>query len=104
MPLKAVIGTPDPIYKQYHVIVFSHYPIFCSKANDGLDSCTKNRVRYKEYLNVFMDFGMDLYLSGHLHYYERTYGICWNKIYSNFTTDLPQDHTTQTERGVDFSV
>jgi hypothetical protein len=31
-----VIGVPDPINTQYHVIAFSHYPIFCSKTNDDL--------------------------------------------------------------------
>jgi hypothetical protein len=29
----------DPINKQYHVIVFSHYPMFCSKGTDDLQTC-----------------------------------------------------------------
>lgn len=74
------VGPVDPIYKQYHVVVFSHYPIFCSKTNEDKKSCEKNRIRLVEYLNAFTDFGMDLYLSGHFHYYERTQGICWNKV------------------------
>lgn len=42
-----VIGSSDPIYKQYHVIVFSHYPVFCSKMNDSLESCEENRIKLK---------------------------------------------------------
>jgi hypothetical protein len=26
----------NPISKQYHVVVFTHYPMFCSKGNDDL--------------------------------------------------------------------
>lgn len=47
---------------------------------------------------------MDLYLSGHLHYYERLYGICWDKLNSNFTNDLPSDHVIQKQSQKDYNV
>lgn len=34
----------------YHVVVFSHYPIFCSKMNDDLEACTKSKFVLKKYL------------------------------------------------------
>jgi hypothetical protein len=39
-----------------------------------------NKKRFGDYLEVFTDIGMDLHLAGHLHYYERTHTLCWDKI------------------------
>ena len=86
----AVPGGIDPIYKQYHVVIFSHYPVFCSKTDDDLESCTKNKNIFKEYLEIFNEIGMDLYMSGHLHYYERTHIICQDFAANNFSYLKPE--------------
>lgn len=41
------------IQGRYHVVVFSHYPIFCSKMNDDLEACTKSKFTLKKYLQIF---------------------------------------------------
>lgn len=41
---------------------------------------------------------MDLYFSGHLHYYERTHSICWNLTNSQYHVNIDQEK----EQGADI--
>jgi hypothetical protein len=57
------------VNKNYDMIAFSHYPIYCSFPNEHLQSCDQNQYRFVKFLDKFKQMGMDLYISGHLHSY-----------------------------------
>jgi hypothetical protein len=73
--------------EDYYVIVFSHYPIYCSNIYDDKQSCEVNIKQYAAYRKYFDNSSMDLYLSGHLHLYERTKPICADESYKPVTLD-----------------
>ncbi|KAJ8302199.1 hypothetical protein KUTeg_021186 [Tegillarca granosa] len=54
------------------VIVMGHRPLYCS-VDDKNEDCTKEDSVVRNKLeNMFYSYGVDLYISGHNHIYERT--------------------------------
>ena len=55
------------------IVAFGHRPLYCSADKDH---CIKDgRVLQEEFASVFHEFGVDLYVSGHVHVYERMFDI-----------------------------
>jgi predicted phosphodiesterase len=48
------------------LIVFQHYPVFTSAAEDGTETFMRNTL-----VPLFERYGVDVFLSGHKHNYER---------------------------------
>lgn len=62
------------------IIVLGHRPMYCS-VNDDSEDCRKTdsvvRTRLED---IFHKYGVDLFISGHQHLYERTYPVYKNKV------------------------
>lgn len=74
--------------------------MFCSNVNDDLQSCEKNSVILAPYREYFKDMGLKLYLSGHLHVYERTKPICPNNSYLSMSVPYSMDCPVYIVEGV----
>ncbi|XP_064632836.1 acid phosphatase type 7-like [Lineus longissimus] len=65
------------------IIVVGHKPMYCSNRDNKID-CENTKVR-KDLEDLFFQQGVDLYISGHEHSYERTWpvyrGQVWGKSY-----------------------
>ena len=57
------------------IVAFAHKPLYCS-TNDFND-CGRNNVEYirPNIEPLFERYGVDLYLTGHVHNYERTWPV-----------------------------
>jgi len=51
------------------IIVYTHRPLYCSKP--GNDDCDNNAARYQIIEDIINKYKVDLYVSGHVHAYER---------------------------------
>lgn len=61
------------------VVALGHRPLYCS-VNDVSEDCRKSdSVVRKNFEDIFYKHGVDLYISGHQHLYERTYPVYQNK-------------------------
>lgn len=49
------------------IVVYAHYPIYCSEK--GADMCSNNYKYLSAFEDLFVEFRVDLYLSGHQHNY-----------------------------------
>jgi 3',5'-cyclic AMP phosphodiesterase CpdA len=58
------------------IVVYGHRPLYCSTL-DGYDCSMKRGMGHIRGLfePLFTEFGVDLYLTGHLHNYERTWPV-----------------------------
>ena len=57
------------------IIAMGHRPMYCS-VNDQKEDCTKKNSLVRTYLEeLFYAEGVDLVISGHYHYYERTWPV-----------------------------
>eukprot|EP00239_Pterosperma_sp_CCMP1384_P008567 CAMPEP_0197858816 /NCGR_PEP_ID=MMETSP1438-20131217/32891_1 /TAXON_ID=1461541 /ORGANISM="Pterosperma sp., Strain CCMP1384" /LENGTH=513 /DNA_ID=CAMNT_0043475087 /DNA_START=119 /DNA_END=1657 /DNA_ORIENTATION=+ len=57
------------------VVVIGHRPLYCS-SNDYYDCEMWGPKARKALEPLFCHYGVDLYLSGHVHSYERTFPVC----------------------------
>jgi predicted MPP superfamily phosphohydrolase len=60
------------------IILYTHRPMYCSKL-DELD-CQINHKRFKKVDDLLYEYRVDLYLSGHIHTYERMLPIYNNEV------------------------
>mmetsp|Transcript_20696 Transcript_20696/g.57445 ORF Transcript_20696/g.57445 Transcript_20696/m.57445 type:complete len:389 (-) Transcript_20696:198-1364(-) len=59
--------------KRPWVVVYGHRPLYCSNKGPGRD-CNHNASKVRFALEkIFLIFGVDLYLCGHMHAYERSF-------------------------------
>lgn len=58
-------------------VVCSHHPIFCSHQ---VDNCVKNNKTFFDYWSLLNDQKINLYLTAHVHTYERQYPYYKGKI------------------------
>ncbi|KAM3147385.1 hypothetical protein pb186bvf_000636 [Paramecium bursaria] len=63
------------------LIVFSHYPVYCSGLQDI--KCTTNYQTLTKFEDLFKKYKVDIYFSGHQHNYERIKPYYKNKL-ANF--------------------
>ncbi len=56
----------------------SHYPMVCSAPDSR---CVKDMALMKDFIDLFFKYHVPLYLSAHVHTYERIYPYCQNKTY-----------------------
>ncbi|CAD8134668.1 unnamed protein product [Paramecium pentaurelia] len=60
------------------IIVYTHYPIYCSAPNS--DQCLNNFNYLSAFEDLFVQYNVDLYLSGHVHTYQRNKPYYKNNI------------------------
>ncbi|CAK71249.1 unnamed protein product (macronuclear) [Paramecium tetraurelia] len=60
------------------IIVYTHYPIYCS--NPQSVQCLNNFKYLSEFEDLFVKYKVDLYLSGHVHTYQRNKPYYKNNI------------------------
>jgi len=64
--------------KRPWIIVFGHHPLYCS--NPG-EYCTIDAPLVQEELEeIFMTYGVDMYISGHIHAYERLWPVYKGRV------------------------
>jgi len=61
------------------IIVYSHRPIYCSKMDEP--DCLVNYQRFSEVDDLLHQYSVDLYMSGHVHAYERMLPIYNDTVY-----------------------
>ena len=71
------------------IIVYTHRPLYCSKP--GNDDCDNNAARYKVIEDIINKYKVDLYVSGHVHAYERMLPVYRGNV-SNFQHDANDKH------------
>lgn len=74
------------------IIMYGHRPVYCS-TDDYYDCVIFANYKMKPYMEPLMKkYGVDLYVAGHLHNYERSYqvfnGTFVSKSYTNPTTTI----------------
>lgn len=55
------------------IIFYTHRPLYCSDTTTG--DCDKNAQKFAQLEDLLNQYNVDLYLSGHVHYYERMFPI-----------------------------
>ncbi|CAD8051210.1 unnamed protein product [Paramecium sonneborni] len=65
------------------IIVYTHYPIYCTVPKN--DQCINNFKYLSAFEDLFVEFKVDLYLSGHVHTYQRN-----KPYYQNATANYEQ--------------
>ncbi|CAD8050031.1 unnamed protein product [Paramecium sonneborni] len=65
------------------IIVYTHYPIYCTVPQN--DQCKNNFKYLSAFEDLFVEFKVDLYLSGHVHTYQRN-----KPYYKNATSKYTQ--------------
>ncbi|CAG9310937.1 unnamed protein product [Blepharisma stoltei] len=70
------------------VIVMGHKPLYCSP-NRWSTMIMKNcgiqaKVMRETFEEIFVKFKVDLYLSGHVHLYERVFPVSFGKMHKNY--------------------
>lgn len=68
------------------VIVFGHKPMYCSRSSpdkaENLECASKKMISIRHALeDLFYEEGVDLYISGHQHNYERTWPMYKHKAF-----------------------
>jgi hypothetical protein len=53
------------------IIVYSHYPIYCSLVHVNESNCTQYYPQFKMWDQLWYNYSVDLVLSAHSHYWER---------------------------------
>lgn len=62
------------------IVALGHRPLYCS-VDDKNEDCRKTDSLVRENLeDLFHKYGVDIYISGHQHLYERTYPVYKNKV------------------------
>ncbi|GFO23226.1 purple acid phosphatase [Plakobranchus ocellatus] len=65
------------------VIVMGHKPMYCTKSVME-QFCDKETSPLREALeDIFFEFGVDLYISGHKHCYERSWPLYLGRVFQN---------------------
>ncbi|KAF7722828.1 hypothetical protein EC973_002673 [Apophysomyces ossiformis] len=63
------------------IIVIGHRPLYCTPLEDP-DCSTRGQVLRDALEDIFLQYGVDLYLCGHKHNYQRTYPLAQNQVQS----------------------
>jgi acid phosphatase len=79
--LKAA-NAPDQRAQRPWIIVSGHRPFYSSASGRACDACIK------AFEPLFLEYGVDVYLSGHVHWYERLYAIVDGKVTNKDYTAL----------------
>ena len=55
------------------IFVFSHHPVYCGNTDPNLPTidCRTNYLILNQYFDAMKKFGADVFMAGHVHYYER---------------------------------
>ncbi|CAD8202530.1 unnamed protein product [Paramecium octaurelia] len=75
------------------LIVYNHYPFYCSNPDDGF--CEDHYKKMQLFEDLFIKYHVDLCLAGHQHTYERDEPLAYNKVaqfdkYENNTYTNPK--------------
>jgi hypothetical protein len=74
------------------VIVHAHRPLYCSCDGDCDGAALKMRVAFEQ---IFYDYGVDLFIAGHEHNYERMYDVApWFNEKSPWLSGITTQSTT----------
>jgi len=71
------------------IIVYTHRPFYCSRPRDA--SCASNSEKFSDFEALLVKYGVDLVVSGHVHFYERMLPIKKGKI-TAFQVHLDDDN------------
>jgi len=73
------------------IIVYTHRPLYCSKKKAD---CTENVEKYREVEELLNKYKVDLYVSGHVHHYERMLPIYKGEVaaFQQFPEDNNFNH------------
>ena len=50
-----------------------------------------------EYLGIFDEIGMDIHFGAHLHYYQRTMELCWDRVKNDYYVTSENDKEKKVE-------
>jgi len=74
------------------IVVYSHRPLYCSKKND--EDCETNHIRFAVIDDLLYKYRVDLYMSGHVHTYERMFPVYQDVVYGFYEpNDNVVNHT-----------
>jgi len=59
------------------IILYTHRPLYCSK---NKDDCLENPTKFKQIEDIINQYKVDLYVSGHVHAYERMLPIKQGRV------------------------
>lgn len=72
------------------LIVYSHYPIYCSNAYD--EKCRTNHVYLKPFTDLFEEYGVHYFIGAHQHSYERDAPTINNQTATFETDNITTQH------------
>jgi len=61
------------------IIVYTHRPLYCSDPDET--DCSQNHIRFHAVDDLLFEYKVDLYVSGHVHTYERMFPIYNGTVY-----------------------
>jgi len=77
--------------QQPWIMVFGHRPFYCSSRGQGGDihNCDTNADRLRSFVeDLFMDYGVDLVFTAHVHDYERTWPVYKEVAYTFYNNPV----------------
>ncbi|KAH9518981.1 Acid phosphatase type 7 [Bulinus truncatus] len=85
------------------IIVMGHKPVYCTKS-EMEQECHKENSKLRELLeDLFYEYGVDLYISGHKHCYERTWPMYMNRPFQlNYINPVAPIHIVIGAMGYEY--